>query len=304
MVTLPERQFFVNRLIWYAIITTAALDAGWLLGSGMRLDILGAMVVLPVLLACFAISAFYRFVRRDDNLFMLGHITSQLICAATVLGILSYLSAGYAFPLLDEKLIAIDHALFFDWKNYVYWVDKHQWIALMLHYSYISSGPQIIGFMFLLFLYKQTAHAQRFIITFLAGGLITIVLSTIFPAVAGYVHYNFDLSTLKNIHPVAARVHEQPYMDMRNHVTTVIAFPLRGLVTFPSFHSTLAILMMYCSLSIRWLKWIAIPLNILVLLSTPTDGGHYLIDILGGILVAIPAIFIAEKILPRTAAKR
>src|SRR5206468_3242517 len=146
-----------------------------------------------------------------------------------------------------------------DWQSYVHWVDAHPWLTLLSHIAYMSSGGQIIGFMFLLFLYHQTLHAQRFILAFFLSALMVIALSSLFPAVAGYVHYDIDLTQFVNLHPAAARIHEQPYMEMRNHSVNVLAFPLRGIVTFPSFHSTLAVLMVYASMPIRWLRIIAVP---------------------------------------------
>ena len=53
---------------------------------------------------------------------------------------------------------------------------------------------------------------------------------------------------------------------------------------------------MYASMPVRWLKIIAVPLNLLMILSTPVDGGHYLMDVLAGIVIAFIAIYAAKRL--------
>lgn len=288
--------FRTNRLIWYAIAALAAACGAWLWLEGVALDFSKAMVFFYIYATFIAISLVYRFLRRDDNLYLFGHLANQWLSATAVLGILSYVSARLNLPLTDHALIAIDRLLFLDWKTYVAWVDALPWLATTLTYAYLSSGPQIMGMVALLFLCGRHAHNQRFLIAFMATGFITVMLAALIPAVGAYVHYDIDAATYyRHIAPAAPRVHEAPLLAMRDHSMNVLAFPLKGLVTFPSFHSALSILLIYAAWPVWWLRLVSLPLNIVVIFSTPGDGGHYLIDVIGGVAIALMVIYAMAK---------
>jgi hypothetical protein len=60
---------------------------------------------------------------------------------------------------------------------------------------------------------------------------------------------------------------------------------------------------MWHARDIRWLRWPALVLNIAVLIATPIQGGHHMMDVLGAIPVAALALFVARarKAVPETA---
>jgi membrane-associated phospholipid phosphatase len=64
----------------------------------------------------------------------------------------------------------------------------------------------------------------------------------------------------------------------------------QGLVSMPSFHTTLAVLFMYSLRQYRILFRAGIALNAVMILSTPTQGGHYLADVFAGLLLAAATI--------------
>jgi membrane-associated phospholipid phosphatase len=67
-----------------------------------------------------------------------------------------------------------------------------------------------------------------------------------------------------------------------------------GIVTFPSFHATLAIILTYAVRHYRWALAVIAPLNCLMILAIPTVGGHYLVDLFGGAAVAGLAILLVQ----------
>jgi membrane-associated phospholipid phosphatase len=69
-----------------------------------------------------------------------------------------------------------------------------------------------------------------------------------------------------------------------------------GLVTFPSFHTTWAILLAWSVRRRRGLNLAMGLLNLAVIASTLTTGLHYFIDVPGGALVAVAAIAIESRI--------
>ena len=299
---LSPRPFAINRMIWYVIAAIGVLDLvlAQALGIGFSASAETAPLALLAFATCIALSLVYRYARRDDQIFLFTQSAAQMILAILTLGVLSYLTAWTRFPLTDPWLIIIDRFFFFDWREWLAWLNRYPTLAAILSLIYISSGFQIIAIMIALLFSKQAAGIQRLLVAFFCAGLLTIILAMLFPAVGGYVHYDIDVaSAFPGLQPAAARVHELPLLGMREHSTHILVFPMQGLVTFPSFHCALSLLLIYACRPLRRLQLIVVPLNLLVLLSTPADGGHYLADILGGVGVGFLAIWMTEKLFAR-----
>ncbi len=307
-VHLSPRHHEVCRTLWIWAAACVMMVAMWVLASGVR--IVWANDIWPVLalVICAFIGWFYRYVRRDDHICLLGHATAQLLLITATGAMLSYLTARLNIPLVDEQLIALDRMFFFDWRDYIAWVDTHPTLAALFTVAYRATGAQIIVLAVLLFLYKQAAHIQRFIFAYTISALTIIFLAMLFPAVGGYVHYDIDVMTAyQHVHPETARIHEEPLLSMRAQAGELI-LPMYGLITFPSFHSALAILLTYACWPLRRLRWFVLPLNVITLFSTPVDGGHYLTDVLAGVGIALIGIALARRLMremtPRPEAPR
>ncbi len=71
----------------------------------------------------------------------------------------------------------------------------------------------------------------------------------------------------------------------------VLAFyNTEGLIQLPSFHTVLAIILAYNFRDHRWLFAAAVVLDTLIILSCPTEGSHYFVDLVAGAAVAVLAI--------------
>ena len=70
---------------------------------------------------------------------------------------------------------------------------------------------------------------------------------------------------------------------------------LKGIITFPAFHAASAILLTYPCRHCKPLFGAVRVINGLMLISIPTEGGHYLVDVIAGVLVAVLSIFAFRK---------
>ncbi|WP_407070729.1 phosphatase PAP2 family protein [Paraburkholderia rhynchosiae] len=73
----------------------------------------------------------------------------------------------------------------------------------------------------------------------------------------------------------------------------------QGVVSLPSFHTALAVLFTYSLRKVPWLRRVAVPLNVIMILSTPTQGGHYLADVIAGLLLFALTLFTYNAIVRR-----
>ncbi|WP_224788929.1 phosphatase PAP2 family protein [Pandoraea terrae] len=83
--------------------------------------------------------------------------------------------------------------------------------------------------------------------------------------------------------------------------TVSVLDPLQGLMSFPSFHTITAVLCAYAVRSVQPVFPLAVVLNVVMVCSTPTQGGHYLSDVLAGLAVAVVAILAVRICMSRGA---
>ena len=70
-----------------------------------------------------------------------------------------------------------------------------------------------------------------------------------------------------------------------------------GIITFPSFHTSTAALFVYSARNMKSLLALLVPANLLVILATPPCGGHYVVDTLAGLVVAVATVQIYQRAL-------
>ncbi len=127
--------------------------------------------------------------------------------------------------------------------------------------------------------------------------LITAIISGILPALGAFVTFGV---------PEFARATHLPHL-LALRDASISSFPLpgmQGIITLPSYHTVLAILLTYVYRGERhWFPAIAL-INCLMLVSVPTEGGHYLIDMIAGASVAILSIMMVRIALRTPAIRR
>ena len=70
---------------------------------------------------------------------------------------------------------------------------------------------------------------------------------------------------------------------------------LGGIVTFPSFHAASAVLYTWALWPLRWSRPLVVLVNGVMLAATPLNGGHYFIDVIAGVAIAVSAIVAARQ---------
>jgi membrane-associated phospholipid phosphatase len=125
--------------------------------------------------------------------------------------------------------------------------------------------------------------------------LVTIVVAVLLLAAGAYAYHAPEPALFNNLNPNAGLWHIEHYHGLRNGSYRLIELgQMQGLVTFPSFHTCFAITLAWCFRDFRWLFPIAIVVCGAVLVSMLTEGGHYLVDVLAGIVIAIACIVLRQ----------
>jgi hypothetical protein len=258
-------------------------------------------LVLPLafvaVYAGFAYANAHSVRRRDPQvMFVLGSI-AQIVLVTVVMPPFTYVAAAANFPLRDAELLAIDRALGLDWAAYVSFVNDHPLLSGWLTYGYGMIRWPLFAIPVILTATRHYCRLQDFTLAFGLALIVTTTVSALVPAIGVYQQIGLDPSHLGNINPQAYLDQVRDLEPVREGVLRRIdLFALAGIVTFPSFHAASAVLYAWALWPVRWFRPIALIANGAMLASTPIDGGHYFIDLIAGIAVALASIWVACRL--------
>jgi membrane-associated phospholipid phosphatase len=289
-----------ERLIWLLILAMFALAFLAYAAAGLAFDFRSCGLVAGLWLGCLAIAGFYRHVRFDWRISFGAASTCQVLAILVLAALTTYPAATADFPYRDADLAAIDHLLGLDWRSYLAFVDAHPLLADVLRLAYGSMQPQFALVIAVLTATGRYARQQRYTIALAIALAVALPIFTLMPAVAAYAHFAVAPTDFAHVHPAVPYAHIAHLESLRNGTRTVISMTdLEGIITFPSFHTAAAVMFVWALWPVVWLRFLAVPVNLLLIASTPVQGAHYFIDLIGGVGIALFAILAATALLER-----
>ena len=303
---MPERKPMTPEAeaAWRLLLLNWLLTAGMIAALGLSLAVTNFSLVPSSLVVTFGfVAAYGGFAyanarsqsRRDPQVMFVLGATAQIVLIIAIMTPLTYVAASTNLPLQDENLLFIDRMLGLDWLAYASFVNDHPQLASWLSYGYSMIRWPIFAIPVVL---AAKGHYQRIVeFTFAFGValIVTTVVSALVPAIGVYQQIGLDPTHLSNLNPQAYLQQLRDLPLTRDGVLRQLDLSsLAGIVTFPSFHAASGILYLWAFWSARWMRPIAILANGAMLAATPVDGGHYFIDLIAGIAIAILAVVAAR----------
>ena len=252
-------------------------------------------------IACAALggaSLFYRHVRSRDNFAVMCTALMQVLLFSALGSILSYLLARDGGPLWDSTFAAWDRALGLDWLGFVRAVDQHGWLVTALRLAYASLIPQIIMLVLVLGFTNRLEKLRGVMLGAILCGTVCVLVSPFFLAVSNYVHLGLTAADFRHVDPWAGYVHLADFNGLRDGTMSQLSLgQMQGIITFPSYHAGLSAVTLwgFWTSGVRWLKWTGSIVALATIIATPVDGGHYFVDVLAGVAIAVVSIVIAAK---------
>ena len=205
--------------------------------------------------------------------------------------LLTYLAAAQDGPVYDARLALADAELGFNWAAWFDFVAAHPALKLLLAIPYQSLVAQVVlSVLWLSCRGRDDRNAELLINTTLAL-LMTTAVFFLFPTLGPCVGV-----------PACQDAYVDDLVGLRHgSLPSLDIMLLKGVIAFPSFHAVLAILFTYAHRGSRAFVPVAV-FNALMLLSVPSEGGHYLVDVLGGVTVGGLAILMTRALPARTPA--
>ena len=205
--------------------------------------------------------------------------------------VMTYLAAAQDGAVYDARLALLDAQLGFRWSGWLAYVAAHPLLKFVFAVAYGSLLPQVLFSVFWLSFRRWDYRNAELLTNATLALLLTTAVFFLFPALGPCVGvpachdaYIEDL--------VGLRHGNLPSLDM---------MLLKGVIAFPSFHAALATLFTYAHRRSPTFLPMAM-FNGLMLLAIPSEGGHYLVDIIGGVVVGGVAILATSVLPPRVPA--
>lgn len=287
-------MFLRNKIAYFLIGVTVILDIIWLHFSsiefttaGLKSQIIGLFIFITLY---YGLNSIYRkriiklHHRRKMllvfiNFFQLLFFWKMVFLSAQSL---SYLSTTFNRPLIDQHLIKLDHFFHFDMVQFIHCVRAHPFLNMPLTSVYgIGIQLQILFLVFYASIMRKRLMIENFYFYVITTLLISILISILLPVAGPFVGYHYATLSKQNDYL-------EKFYALRNHTFTTLNVDLLndGLITFPSFHTILALILAHVWRNIsKLVHFLMMVVSMLIILSTITTGWHYIGDVIMGFIV-------------------
>lgn len=276
--------------VWALVLlgTVAAVDSLWLLATPVELWTPGLLLPLSVASAAAIVLGRYPLIPRVH---MLLSGSAFMLAAWPALRLYNHLVMTTALPLADARLAGWDAALGLDWLGYMLWLDGHPMLIEAMDWVYGGLIPYSAAAFVLMLLFVGVARAREFVLLFLLTAIAASTIGMFFPALAAMKHYAPNPDLFRTIAPNLGTYHVAVLEWLRTVPAPELDLGyMPGLTTFPSFHTAMGVIVVWCSRGSRLMFIPMLGLNALMIASTPAFGSHYFVDLLGGAALAASAI--------------
>jgi hypothetical protein len=284
-----------QRILFTIATGLIVVDLAWGFYGHFQVDVL-AYARLGLLSLGMAAGGLYYQTRRAEPALAAMMFGTAFLCAfSAAASVLNYFLLTVAGPRIDHVLAAADRALGFDWYNIMVAMSHHVVLNEIFFRVYNLVLPQIALVLIALAWNGHAEKIYRYCLALAVGALIAIAIWALIPS--------FGANSLYILPPhVAARLTLSLTTDygkelvalLQNGPRYITPTEMRGLIAFPSYHGVLALIVTFYAWPVRWLRWPILLTNAIVLLCTPIQGGHHLVDVLASFPVAALSIFVAS----------
>jgi hypothetical protein len=255
----------------------------------------GRLAVLSLMM--FAGGIYYQSRRNEPPIAAMMFGTSFLCAFSAAASVLNYFLLTVAGPRIDDILARADLALGFDWYATMMAMSHHLLLNAVFFRVYNTILPQIAVVLVALAWTGQTEKAYRYCLALAVGALIAIFIWALIPSLGAKSLYTLPPEVAGKLTlSITTDYGKELVALLHNGPGYITPSDLRGLIAFPSYHGVLALIVAFYGWSVRPLRWPLLILNAVVLISTPVQGGHHLVDVLASFPVTALSIFIASRL--------
>lgn len=268
----------VQTLIWTLIAVTGALDIALFWAEKMTIVMNWRVAVF--LVTVYGLSRVMR--QRYAATARLFGVFVQILMFCQLAAYLTYAAmAASPFPMADNLLSHADAAIGFDWLAWFIWVRAHPAVHIVLAIAYASIPLQTVVLL-TYFTMKDGRRIDEMIIATILTVAMVIPGMVLLPAVGAWTQHGVGL-----VEPWRSEI-----LALRTHNLVAVGVT-QGIVSFPSFHTACAVLLVNMARGHKWFS-LVLGINAILIVSVMSEGAHYGVDVIGGLAVSLLAIAAAR----------
>lgn len=205
-------------------------------------------------------------------------------------GVYMFLAAATRHPLMDGAIAAMDRSIGFNWPAVVAAANSSPRFATILVASYASVLYQVPAVLIFHASTSGRARLFEFAATLVVALFVTTTMSMVVPTAGAYSYYQPQASSYSHFTAVGGFAHLETLHQLRSLAPYEFTMhKVVGLVSFPSFHTCLGILIVF-AVRRTFLFWPAVLVNVAMIAATIPEGGHHFMDVIGGAIIAAISI--------------
>lgn len=275
---------------------------GWLIGALLiggiiaaqlehfrRLDALLDCVPTACLLAALSYCCHWRKFAKTREIFALLMWTGL---ATDGLSLLVQAAGRTPSPFIDSSLAHLDHLMGMSTGGAVAWISHYSLLQKTLVNCYQSIPALVLASLLLPTICGYYRDSRCYVLAVTVTGVITAGIFACWPAVGPWSVYHFA--------PTKSQQTYSAYLNLlRSNQPMILNLGASGIVTFPSFHTALAVHSAVALWNIKYVRYFGALLSAVICVSTITTGWHYFSDVLGGAGLALVSIAIVRWFMNR-----
>jgi hypothetical protein len=288
--------FKLQRILFGLAGAVVAVDLIWAAIGNFHVDVVAYARLGLMSLGLLAVALFYQNRRGEPELAAMLMGASFLCLFSAAASVLNYFLLTLHGPRIDDILVAADRAMGFDWYRVMVAMAQHPLLNEAFFHIYNTVLPEIALVMVALAWSGQVEKVYRYCLALGFGALIAIAVWAMVPSLGAKSLYTLPPDVTSRLTLSVTCDYGKALVELlRNGPGYISPADLRGLIAFPSYHGVLALIMAWYGWHLRWLRWPLLLLNAVIIICSPIQGGHHMVDLLGSFPVAALSIFLAAR---------
>lgn len=277
-------------------LVTLWVDMLLILISGQKVFYFAYSMQLIFAALMFGLSFIYRRNGRSELIGAVTMCTGLFMVFTAAMALLNYLFLPNLRPSLDWWLVSLDARLGYNWVDAVTWSVSYPLINDLLGYAYMSNLYQIVVLIVLLGFSGRIYALHGMILTLTLSGTVTVLFWIVFPSIGPSALFPLPEAVTSASWQIVGTSYGNELTNLlQNGTEIILPNDARGLISFPSFHTVMALAGIWYSRSVKWLFPFFVLLNLAVLPAVLVHGGHHLVDIPAGMAVFALCAWATER---------
>jgi hypothetical protein len=291
-------------MFYPAEILILAILSGYLIIMLIISDIKGTTIEwLPISkLIFFTIIAIFIavFIRKKFDFQILAMLilsVATLPAFTSIIAIPFHMFLPLEENFIDRELANLDLLLFQrTWSSSVELLSASPVISQILAQVYKSTILQILTVFFTLALLNHHDQLHKKFLNIIISLIILHTFWINFPSVGTSAYEKLSEVVIEKTNLIVTpELGVKLFLLLTSKVNQIDSDIIYGYVAFPSFHIYLALTCVWCSKG-TFLYYPVFLINVLMISATYLHGGHYIVDLLGGVVLFISSTLIVDRL--------